>query len=268
MLSLLTAALLPGVIRLGHTRVSTYGFFAALGLIAAIWLSQHTARLASVPAQKLWDAGVFAVFSAFVFSRLLLVAEDLGAFLRYPLIVLSLPSLTYAGMALTGVATLGYLYLRKMPPLATLDAWSPCAAVLAAVLALAHFVEGTDAGMPTALPWGVVTPGDTVLGRVHPVQLYAMAAALALLAYLLRRLSRPHVAGQVAATALYCGGGLAFWLDSFAQPSESHGNSLLEPGQWAALAALLVGVGIYSRWLFSVPAETLPETHSGPQELR
>jgi phosphatidylglycerol:prolipoprotein diacylglycerol transferase len=245
--ALLTYELIPGVIRVGHTRISVFGFFAAAGLIAAIWLSQRTAPLAGVSAQKLWDAGVFLVFSAFVLSRLLLIVQDFAAFLRYPLIVLSLPSLTYGGMALTAIATCIYLRMKKLPLLATLDAWSPCAALLASVLALAHFVEGTDAGMPTRLPWGVVTPGDTVLGRVHPVQIYGMAGALLLMAWLLRVLARPHATGSVGAAALLYGGIASFLLAMLTQPSETQGNALLDPGQYIALASAAAGAWLFSR---------------------
>jgi len=245
--ALLTFDLIPGVIRIGHTRVSTFGFFAAAGLIAAIWLSQRTAALAGVSAQKLWDAGVFLVFSAFVLSRLLLIMQDFTAFLHYPLILMSLPSLTYGGMALTAIATGIYLRMTKLPLLATLDAWSPCAALLAAVLSLAHFVEGTDAGMPTRLPWGVITPGDTMLGRVHPVQIYAMVCALALMTYLLRVLMRPHRPGSVAAVALLYGGIVSFLLAMLTQPAETQGNALLDPGQYIALAAAAAGAWLFSR---------------------
>jgi len=254
MRALLTYVLIPGVVRIGHTRVSVFGFFAAAGLIAAIWLSQRTATLAGVSPQKLWDAGVFLVFSAFVLSRVLLIVQDFAAFLRYPLIVMSLPSLTYGGMALTAIATCVYLRMSKLPLLATLDAWSPCAALLAAVLAFAHFVEGTDAGMPTRLPWGVVTPGDTVLGRVHPVQLYGMAGALVLMAYLLRVLTRPHAAGSVAAVALLCGGIASFLLAMLTQPTETQGNALLDPGQYISLGAAAVGA-----WLFYRPGAPAQE---------
>lgn len=244
---LLTFELIPGVVRIGHARVSTFGLFAAAGLIAAIWLSQHTAPLAGVSAQRLWDAGIFVVFSAFVLSRALLIVQDVSAFLHYPLIVMSLPSLTYGGMALTAIATCIYLRMKKLPLLATLDAWSPCAALLAAVLALAHFIEGTDAGMPTRLPWGVVTPGDTVLGRVHPVQMYGMVSALVLMAYLLHAFMRPHAAGSIAAVALLYGGIASFLLAMLTQPSETQGNALLDPGQYIALAAAAAGTWLLSR---------------------
>jgi phosphatidylglycerol:prolipoprotein diacylglycerol transferase len=127
-----------------------------------------------------------------------------------------------------------------------LDAWAPCAALLAAVLSVAHFVEGTDAGMPTSLPWGVVTPGDTVLGRVHPVQIYAAIIALGLCYGLLLLLPRRKFAGQVAAFALMGGGAAAFLLDMLTQPVESLGNTWLDPGQFISLTAMLTGAVIWA----------------------
>ena len=114
-------------------------------------------------------------------------------------------------------------------------------------MSIAHFVEGTDAGMPTRLPWAVITSGDTVLGRVHPVQIYAATIALALCIVLFRRLPRRKFAGQVAALALITGGLAAFLLDMLQQPVESSGDALLDPGQFVALAAMLAGALLYRR---------------------
>jgi phosphatidylglycerol---prolipoprotein diacylglyceryl transferase len=240
------AMLVPGFIRVGGVHLPVYGIFAALGLVAALWLSQRTAVLAGLEANKLWDAGVFAVIAAFVASRALLVAFDLRAFLKFPLLVLALPSLTYGGMLLTGLMVWGWLRWKRLPVLAVLDAWAPCAALLAAVLSVAHFVEGTDAGMPTSLAWGVATPGDPVLGRVHPVQIYAAIVAVALGFVLLRRLPRRRFAGEVAAVALMGGGVTAFLLDMLQQPVESGGDSLLDPGQFVALVAMLAGALVFA----------------------
>lgn len=241
-----TAMFVPGFLRLGRLHLPVYGLFAAAGLVAALALSQRTARSVGIPAEKLWDAGLFGIVAAFIASRALLVAMDPHAFLKYPLLVLALPSLTYGGMVLTGVLVLGYLRWKSLPLGDVLDAWAPCAALLAAVLSLGHFVEGTEAGMPTRLPWGVITPGDTVLGHVHPVQLYAMAVALVLCVVLLRVLSRRRYAGKVAGIGLLVGGAIAFLLDMLTQPVESLGDSWLDPGQWIALAAIVLGAMIFT----------------------
>jgi phosphatidylglycerol:prolipoprotein diacylglycerol transferase len=135
---------------------------------------------------------------------------------------------------------------RRLPVRDVLDAWAPCGALLAAVLSIAHFVEGTDAGMPTRLPWGVVTPGDSVLGRVHPVQIYAAITALAICFGLLRKLQKRKFAGEVAALAMMTGGTGAFLLDMLRQPVESFGASVLDPGQFVALAAMFVGAVLFA----------------------
>ena len=242
-----TAIFVPGYFRVGDLHVPVYGVFAALGLIAALWLSQRTAALAGLNPDALWDAGVFAAIAAFVVSRLLLVAVELKAFLQYPLLVLALPSLTYGGMVLTGLLVWGWLKWKRIPITDALDAWAVPATLLAAVLAIAHFVEGTDAGMPTRLPWGVTTPGDSVLGRVHPVQIYAAIAAIALGVGLFRKLPRRKFSGQIAALALMIGGTLSFLLTMLQQPMDTVSDLPLDPGQFVALAAMLAGAFLYAQ---------------------
>ena len=237
-----TAIFVPGFLRLGRLHLPVYGLFAAAGLVVALGLSQRTARFVGIPAEKLWDAGLFAMIAAFLASRLLLVVMDPQAFLRYPLLVLSLPSLTYGGMALTGILVAVYLRRKRLPLPDVLDAWAPCAALLGAVLSLGHYFEGTDAGMPTRLPWGIVTPGDTVLGRVHPVQLYALAAYLVLCVVLLRRLAGRLRTGEVAGYGLLAGGVISFALGMLRQPIDSFGDGWLDPPQWIAVGAIIVGV--------------------------
>ncbi len=237
-----SAVLAARVLRVGPLRISAYGLCAAVGLIAALGLSQRAAPLAGLREDALWDAGIFTATAAFVLSRMLLIVRDPRAFLHLPLLVLALPSYTYLGMALTAAATLVYLLRRKLPLLRVLDASAPCAALLAAALSFGHFLEGTDAGMPTRLPWSVASP----LGRVHPVQLYAMAAALALGSLLWHRLRQPHLPGTVASLALLAGGLLAFVLEMFTQPVEAFGSRWLEPGQWIALLCMVAGVALGS----------------------
>jgi len=255
------AMLLPGYIRVGGLHVPVYGLFAAMGLVAALWLSQRTAIRVGIAPDKLWDAGVFAVVAAFIASRVLLIAFDLHSFLKFPLLMMALPSLTYTGMFLTGLMVWVWLRWKRLPMLDVLDAWAPCAALLAAVFSLGHFFEGTDAGMPTTLPWGVVTPGDTVLGRVHPVQIYAAIIAFALCAMLFRKLLQRKFAGEIAAFAMMLGGAAAFLLVMLRQPVESDGDALLDPNQFAAVAAILAGT-----FLWMTAKQERRETYSAALE--
>ena len=235
-----------GVLRLGPLRLSVYGLSAAVGLIAALSLSQWTAQLVGIRSQELWDAGWFAVTAAFVISRLLLIVRDPHAFVTLPLVVLALPSFTYAGMALTTLAVLAYVRRKRLPLPALMDAWAPCAALLACALSLGHYFEGTDVGMPTSLPWGIQVSGA---GRVQPVQLFGFAVSLLLLAVLMGLLQRRLLAGTVATVALMSGGVIAFLLDMITQPTEWGGRALLDPGQWVALGAIALGSWMFTRML-------------------
>jgi phosphatidylglycerol---prolipoprotein diacylglyceryl transferase len=249
---------LPGSFRLGHWQVPVFGLFVAVGVVGALWLSQRTARLVGLDELKLWDAGVFAVVAAFVASRVLLIAENWGAFTRFPVMVLTLPSLTYGGMGLTVVLVVAYLRWKKVSLRDAMDAWAPCACVLAVFVALGHFFEGTDAGMPTSLPWGVHAPGDTVLGKTHPVQLYAVVVAIGICEWALIGLKRKK---RVAARLLVVGGVAAFVLDLFEQPLNTYGG-VLDPGQWVALGCVMIGA-----ILFAMPARSTVRASDLQEEM-
>jgi phosphatidylglycerol:prolipoprotein diacylglycerol transferase len=233
----------PNLLHLGHITLPTFGVLAAVGLIAALSLSLRTAVLVGLSPDKVWNAGLFLLLSAFVLSRLLLVVMYLHAFLTYPILLLAVPSLTPLGLLLTAVATVIYLRLRRLPILAMLDAWAPCATVVWAALALGHFAEGSDPGMPTTLPWGLaMIPGGM---RLHPIALYAALAAALLTIMLLQCLRRWPRRGDVAAFALAAVGVAQFLLTFLRQPFEMLGG-MLDPMEWVAIG-MMVAAGMI--WL-------------------
>jgi phosphatidylglycerol---prolipoprotein diacylglyceryl transferase len=232
------AVIFSGAAHLGPLRVSVYGVFAAVGLLAALGVGQWSAKLARLTAESIWDVGLFALTAAFVISRVMLVVQDAHTFVLLPWVVLALPSFTYSGMALTAVAVVVYVWWKRLPVLAVMDAWAPGAALLAGALSLGHYFEGTDAGMPTSLPWGVHAPG---IGRVQPVQLYGLAGSVVLFAVLMGMLRRRLRPGVVAGVALVVGGVMAFLLAMMTQPVDWGGSAWLEPGQWIAIGAVVMG---------------------------
>jgi phosphatidylglycerol:prolipoprotein diacylglycerol transferase len=75
------------------------------------------------------------------------------------------------------------------------------------------------------------------------VQLYGLAGSVVLFAVLmgmgmLRRRLRP---GVVAGVALVVGGVMAFLLAMMTQPVDWGGSAWLEPGQWIAIGAVVMG---------------------------
>ncbi len=239
----------PILFHLGRFTVPTFGALSAVGLMSALWLSLSTASLASIDPEALWDAGLFTVLSALILSRLLLVVTNLKSFFSYPLVVLTLPSLTATGIFLTLLTTLVYLKIRRLPFLQVLDAWAPCATIVWTFLALGHLAEGSDPGLPTTLPWSILSP--TGGARLHPVALYAAAAAAIITIALIANLRRHPLPGRTAALALAASGIAQFLITFLRHPSEALDPqpaslyNILDPIQWVSLVMVFAAAVIY-----------------------
>jgi phosphatidylglycerol:prolipoprotein diacylglycerol transferase len=236
----------PTLLHFGHITLPTFGVLAAVGLMAALGLSLRMAVLAGLSPDKVWNAGLFVLLSAFVLSRLLLIVMYLHSFLKYPILLLAVPSLTPLGVLLTAVVTVFYLRVRRLPLLSTLDAWAPCATLAWAFFALGHVAEGSDPGLPTTLPWGMAMVAGGV--RLHPVSLYAAIVAVLLTAILFRQLRGRQRRGDIAAIALGAVGITQFLLTFFRQPYTYAvpSDGVLDPIQWVALG-MIVAAGLI--WL-------------------
>ncbi len=237
----------PTFLHLGFLTIPTFGLLAAVGLVLALWLSLRTATIVGLDRDRLWNAGLFAIIAAFVLSRLLLVATNLKTFLAYPILLLMVPSLTPLGLLLTAIATAIYLRTRSLPFLAVLDAWAPCATLAWAFLALGHFAEGSDPGLPSTLPWAVPIPSTSL--RIHPVALYAALAAACVTALLFIHLPHRRRAGDTFAVSLFFTGLTQFFLTFLRQPtySESNPGTLLDPIQWVALGMIVTAALLWQQ---------------------
>ena len=222
---------------LGRLHIPFYGLFAAAGLMCAMGLGLRTARMARVDRDALWDVGMVTVFSAFVLSRALLVMENLRTFLKYPVLVLELPSLTFGGEVLTAIVAVAYLRRRRLPLLSVMDAAAPCAALLWAFLGLGSVADGRRDGMPSSLPWAI----SSAFGRVHPVEMYSAVAWFVLCFVLLWILGRVREAGVTSAWGLVLGGLALFFLDFFRLPEMLYGYGWVDGGQWKAVEVMVAG---------------------------
>jgi len=226
--------------QLGPLRLSSLGVCAAIGMMAALALSQKTARYARLDPNAVWNAGMTAVVAAFVISRALLIAFNWHSFLEYPLLVMALPSLTATGVLLTGLFLLAYLRWRRLPLLVFLDAMAPCAALLWVFVSAGRFVEGTRDGMP----WG---ESGGPPGKVHPVELYSLAAAAMICIALLRALKVQKRAGRTAGLGFFLAGFALYFIDLFRLPSELLANAWIEPVQVMAIAMIAAGAALMVR---------------------
>lgn len=236
-------------LHLGHLHIQIFGVFAALGLMAALVLSQQTARYVQLAPEAVWNACTTAILSAFFISRLLLIGFNLHSFLRYPLLVLALPSLTATGVILTALFMLGYTRWRKLPLLPLIDAIAPCFALLWVFLSLGHFFEGTRDGMP-------LHDGSR---SIHPVEIYTAIVASFLCLILLPILRAPHREGKPSAVALISSGLTVFFVDFFRLPSDLLPNSPFDPSQIIGITMILVSA------VFFLRAKSKTERESGTE---
>ena len=211
-------------------------------MMAALALSERTARLAGADPVKLWDAGVFTAIAAFVVSRLVLAAEYWNNFKTFPILLLTVPSLTATGLLLTAMVSAAWLWWKRVPLLRALDAWAPCAMVVWGFLALGHFAEGSDPGMVNKLPWAMPTARGDVL-RAHPVALYVAFAAFSL-AIMAMRLLRTGKKPGAAAGRTMAGAGLAQFVITFVRQPGQMLPGGLEALQWVGLGMMVVGIAL------------------------
>lgn len=244
----------PTILHFGHLTVPTFGVLAAVGLIAALQLSARSAPRLGLDPDRVWNAGIFLVLAAFLLSRLLLVATNFPSFRAYPILLLMVPSLTPLGLVLTAAAAAVYFWLHQLPLRPMLDTSAAPATFFWAFLALGHFFEGSDPGLPAArlgLRAAHLGVADAASAPpTYPVALLAAALALAITAVLLRvarHPRHPRQPGHLAALALTLTGLAQFLLTFLREPFRYQPpfQSPLDPIQWLALGMIVAATLLY-----------------------
>ena len=200
----------PRLVHFGSINIPTYGAVAAVGIVVSLLFALRCARIAHVSEDGVWNLGLFTAFSTLVLSRLILVAGAPRAFLTYPLLILSLPTVTRWGMLFAALSGLAYIAAKRLPLLRTLDAIAAPASLLSAFLHLGSIFAGDDLGTATTSRLGWLIPGDE--GH-HPVALYATVAAVCVSAvsFGLLRTQRQH--GEAFGGALALSAAARFLID-------------------------------------------------------
>lgn len=163
----------------------TYGFFLALGALAAIFTARREALRLGVDPDKIVDACFYVVVAAIVGSRLFYVATDLPTFLASPLEILKIWKgglVFYGGFIGAVMVVLAYLRYHRMP-------LGKCSDIAAAAIPIGHFLgrlgcfsAGCCYGKTCDLPWAVTFTDPDSLAPLHiplhPTQLYDAASNL------------------------------------------------------------------------------------------
>ncbi len=149
-------------------------------------------RSQGTPDAPIFDLTFYATIAALVAARLMFAAEHRDLFTDNFLKIAAIwvqPGLSLYGGLVGALGTMVYLGRQYKVRLGyILDAWAIAFPLALIVGEIGSFLDGTEIGKITTIPWGVFYIGQT--GLRHPVQLYEIGALVVLFVvsiFLMRR---------------------------------------------------------------------------------
>ncbi|WP_158748574.1 prolipoprotein diacylglyceryl transferase [Acidobacterium sp. S8] len=258
----------PRLFQFGHVAIPTYGVFAAIALVAALVLASDTARRLNLDPNKIWNLSLLGIFTALLGSRLLLALFHLQDFLAHPFWILGLVTIRshgvfYGGVLMAALVCLVYMLSAGLPILRTLDCVVPAAALFLAIHSLGAFLAGSDYGVSTIKPWGVIYrhrlatlwSGTPIGVRLHPVQIYEALFLSLLFVFLLVWLPRRRQDGDLAGGFFFVYGVMLFFLDFYRGDRTFLFGGAISSAQLLATGLILVGGAL---WLGRKPTLASP----------
>jgi len=183
--------MLPVLFTLGPITVYTFGFFLGIGAFFAAFIIWRRLKELGIKEERIIDGVIFCQFFGLFFSRLFFVVKNFSEFglnLGHWIFLGRFPGISFWGWLLGMILGL-VLFSRRQK----WDFWRIADEVTFGVLPflflfqLGAFFDGSGAGKPTGMPWGIFFPGSLV--RQHPVSLM-MAILLLLIWFFLLRIER------------------------------------------------------------------------------
>ncbi len=216
----------PTLYRFGPISIYTYGFFLALGFLAAVLVAGREARRLGLPVGRFYDLCFYIILAAIIGSRLLYVVVEYRHFLANPLKIFALweGGLVFHGGLIASVLT-AFFYMRRhgLPYLPTFDALAVGMPFGQFFGRIGCFMAGCCFGRPTDLPWAVrFTHPETLCPLrepLHPAQLYESFLALGVFGVLLWLRTRKRFDGQILFTYFCLAGLVRFFVEFFRAPT-------------------------------------------------
>jgi phosphatidylglycerol:prolipoprotein diacylglycerol transferase len=177
----------PILVHFGSFTLYTYGFFLAMGFLAAIWFSKRNARFYDLKPDDISDLFFVILISGIVGARLLYVIINFDDFKASPLDIFKLwnGGLVFFGGFMGAVAaSIVTLRIKKLPFFKTADTIAPGVALGHGIGRLGCFFAGCCYGRQCDLPIAVQFSHPDSLAPLHvplhPTQIYMVAANLIL----------------------------------------------------------------------------------------
>ncbi len=159
--------MLPILLQIGPFTIYSFGFVLGLGFLLAIFVAWRRLKEIGLAEEKILDC--------------LILASVSGAFASWGIFHLQNPF--YRGISLTGglagALIVIYLFCRKEKWnfWQVADELAYCLAPFGVIFSIGLFLDGSGAGRPTSMPWGIFLPGE--LFKTHPVSLFSAISLFA-----------------------------------------------------------------------------------------
>jgi phosphatidylglycerol---prolipoprotein diacylglyceryl transferase len=164
-------------------------------LLLAAWigltLAEKRAERHGVSRDDLNNITYYSLIAFVVGGRLSFVLQNLPAFIKSPLGVISInPDIfdPLGGLAVAVITAIIYGQRHGLQLWNTLDALTPYFAILSIGIGLSHLAAGTAFGMETDAAWGI----DLWNATRHPTQIYETAASLLIFGLIWLQKQNPH----------------------------------------------------------------------------
>ena len=247
----------PILFKIGPLTVHTYGALYALGILAAIILSDYLFKRDGGKAGVITDIAFPVVIGVLIGARGLFIFVEREYYFRHPA---EIPMIWNGGLVFYGGLIGGILAFIIMTRLKKIELWR-LADTVAPGIALGHGIgrigclfAGSCYGRPTDVPWAVTytdlrSLAVDILGiPVHPTQLYSSLFLLALSAILVLKSRRPSFKGQVFTIYLIAYGTFRFAVEFLRGDPRGEATLLgvtLSTSQWISMILVPLAITAY-----------------------
>jgi len=245
----------PELFHIGGFTMNSFGVMMALAFISAGFVGH-------------WQFKKRGVKPDFIYG--LLIAAVIGGLLGAKIHYLILHPSEWPGNLLTGgglvwfgglfgaiVAVVIVTLMSRQRLAAVMDSGGMAVAVGYAVGRMGCFLRGDDYGVPTNLPWGMSFPNGLppTTVKVHPTQLYEIAASLVIFALLAWVIAPRFKREGPLMFAYLLLAGVERFLVEFIRTNQAVALGLTQQ-QWISIALFVIGIG--GMWWFGTQGRLRP----------
>lgn len=239
--------MLPILFQIGPLKIHSFGFMMAMSFLVTTILAGREFRRRGLNPEFANEAGLAAMIGGVIGAKIYFLLDHLGDLKADPLaMIFSGSGLTWYGGLIGGaVGALLVAHWRGVGMLRLCDIAAPLLALGYAIGRGGCFLNGDDYGRPSDVPWAMAFPKGMppTLVRVHPTQLYEIAAALLIFLFLTGVRSRLTRTGALFGLYLVLAGVERFLIEFLR--TNAPGPLGMTVAQWFSLGLIAVGGWLY-----------------------